>query len=342
MSLKIGDYQLKYGLMLAPMAGVTDSTFRELCISCGAEFTVSEMVCAKALCYEQRSKKLSAEGYTTAMLARVPQTQMPMSVQIFGSEPEFMAEAAAMIENCSYKGCMSDCAPAAIDINMGCPVRKITSNGEGSALMKDPALAGRIVRAVADAVKAPVTVKIRAGWDRNSVNAPEMAKILEASGASLICVHARTKEQQYAPGIALSVIENVKKAVSIPVIGNGDIYSADDAIKMMELTGCDGVMVGRGAQGNPWIFSEIGARFEGREFIIPALEERFATALKQLSDMIREKGERVGIAEAKKHMAWYIDSVRGAAQARAKIMTSSCYADVERVFDEIIRSGREE
>ena len=342
MSLKIGDYQLKYGLMLAHMEGVTDSTFRELCISCGAEFTVSEMVCAKALCYEQRSKKLSAEGYNTAMLARVPQTQMPMSVQIFGSEPEFMAEAAAMIENCSYKGCMSDCAPAAIDINMGCPVRKITSNGEGSALMKDPELAGRIVRAVADAVKAPVTVKIRAGWDRNSVNAPEMAKILEASGASLICVHARTKEQQYAPGIDLSVIENVKKAVSIPVIGNGDIYSADDAIKMMELTGCDGVMVGRGAQGNPWIFSEIGARLEGREFIIPTLEERFATALKQLSYMIREKGERVGIAEAKKHMAWYIDSVRGAAQARAKIMTSSCYADVERVFDEIIRSGREE
>ena len=147
---------------------------------------------------------------------------------------------------------------------------------------------------------------------------------------------------QYAPGIDLSVIENVKKAVSIPVIGNGDIYSADDAIKMMQLTGCDGVMVGRGAQGNPWIFSEIGARLEGREFIIPTLEERFATALKQLSDMIREKGERVGIAEAKKHMAWYIDSVRGAAQARAKIMTSSCYADVERVFDEIIRSGREE
>ena len=342
MSLKLGDYQLKYGLMLAPMAGVTDSTFRELCIACGAEFTVSEMVCAKALCYEQKSKKLSAEGHNTAMLARVPKNQMPMSVQIFGSDPEFMAEAAVMIENCSYKGCSSDCAPAAIDINMGCPVRKITSNGEGSALMKDPALAGRIVRAVVDTVKLPVTVKIRAGWDRNSVNAPEMSKILEASGASLICVHARTREQQYAPGIDLSVIENVKKSVSIPVIGNGDIYSAKDAIKMMELTGCDGVMIGRGAQGNPWIFSEIGASLEGREFIAPSLEQRFATALGQLTDMIREKGERVGIAEAKKHMAWYIDGVRGAAQARSRIMTSSCYEDIKKVFDDLIRSDCEE
>lgn len=338
MSLKIGDHQLKYGLMLAPMAGVTDSTFRELCIKNGAEFTVSEMVCAKALCYEQKSKKLSAEACNTASLARVLQSQMPMSVQIFGSEPEFMAEAAAMIEACSYKGCRSDIAPAAIDINMGCPVRKITSNGEGSALMKDPALAGRIVRAVVDAVKIPVTVKIRAGWDRNSVNAPEMAKILEQSGASLICVHARTREQLYLPGIDPAVIKAVKEAVSVPVIGNGDIYSADDAIRMMNDTGCDGVMIGRGAQGNPWIFSEIGARLEGREFIYPSLEEKFSTALGQLCDMILEKGERTGIAEGKKHMAWYIDGVRGAAQARAKIMTSYCYEDVERVFEELISS----
>lgn len=342
MSLKIGDHQLKYGIMLAPMAGVTDSSFRELCISCGAEYTVSEMVCAKALCYEQKSKKLSAEGYNTASLARVLKTQMPMSVQIFGSEPEFMAEAAAMIENCSYKGCMSEISPAAIDINMGCPVRKITSNGEGSALMKDPELAGQIVRAVADAVKLPVTVKIRAGWDRNTVNAPEMAKILEQSGASLICVHARTKEQLYSPGIDLSVIEKVKKAVSIPVIGNGDIYSADDAIRMINSTGCDGVMIGRGAQGNPWIFSEIIANMEGREFAFPSLENKFATALAQLRRMIFEKGERVGIAEGKKHMAWYIDGVRGAAGARARIMTSSSFEDIEQIFMELIRSQSEE
>ena len=335
MSISLGKYELDHGLMLAPMAGVTDSVFRRLCKRYGAEYTVSEMVCAKALCYEQKSKKISPEGHTTAMLAKVLAEEMPMAVQIFGSDPSFMAEAASMIEDMSYKGCISQCAPAAIDINMGCPVRKITSNGEGSALMKDPQLAGRIVRAVSDAVKLPVTVKIRAGWDKNNINAPEMAKILEQSGASLICVHARTKDQLYLPGINMSVIEKVKKAVSVPVVGNGDIYSADDAIKMMELTGCDGVMIGRGAQGSPWIFDQISARLEGREFLAPSLDRIKETALAQLREMIAERGERLGIAEGKKHMAWYINGVRGAAQARANVMTSTCYADIEKIFNEL-------
>ena len=335
MSISLGKYKLDHGLMLAPMAGVTDSVFRRLCKRYGAEYTISEMVCAKALCYEQKSKKISPEGHTTAMLAKVLAEEMPMAVQIFGSDPSFMAEAASMIENMSYKGCISQCAPAAIDINMGCPVRKITSNGEGSALMKDPQLAGRIVRAVSDAVKLPVTVKIRAGWDKNNINAPELAKILEQSGASLICVHARTKDQLYLPGINMSVIEKVKKAVSVPVVGNGDIYSADDAIKMMELTGCDGVMIGRGAQGAPWIFDQISARLEGREFLAPSLDRIKETALAQLREMIAERGERLGIAEGKKHMAWYINGVRGAAQARANVMTSTCYADIEKIFNEL-------
>lgn len=332
MAFKIGEYRLEKGLMLAPMAGVTDSTFRALCKKYGCEYTVSEMVCAKALCYEQRSKKISAEGSATAMLARVLKEQMPMAVQIFGSEPDFMAEAARMIEDMSYKGCLSDTAPAAIDINMGCPVRKITSNGEGSALMKDPQLASKIVKAVSDAVDIPVTVKIRAGWDSKSINAPELAKMLEQSGAAAVCVHARTKEQLYSPGIDASVIEKTKKAVCIPVIGNGDIYTADDAINMMRQTGCDGVMIGRGAEGNPWIFSEICYALDGVSFVAPSIEERLNVAEWHLDAVIREKGERTGVAEAKKHMAWYINGIKGAAQARNDIMSAINADAIKEIF----------
>lgn len=335
MSIRLGETVLEHGLVLAPMAGVTDRTFRLLCKRFGAEYTVSEMVSAKALCYEQRSHRKESALNGTAPLAAVLKSESPMAVQIFGSEPEFMAEAAQMIENCSYKGCISEIPPAAIDINMGCPVRKITGNGEGSALMKDPVLAGKIVNAVSKAVKIPVTVKIRAGWDSSSVNAPEVAKILEANGASLICIHARTKEQLYAPGIDISVIERVKKAVSIPVIGNGDIYSAEDAVQMMNKTGCDGVMIGRGAMGNPWIFEEISAKLDGKAYSQPPLKERLDIAAEQLTNMIAHKGERVGLAEAKKHMAWYINGISGAALARDKIMKAVSAHDIICVFEEL-------
>lgn len=335
MSVRIGNYELKNGIMLAPMAGVTDATFRRLCKRFGAEYTVSEMVCAKALCFEQRSKKPLAEHSATATLARVTLEEMPMAVQIFGNDPAFMAEAAAMIEQGSYKGCRSETTPAAIDINMGCPVRKITSNGEGSALMKDTDLAARIVRAVSDAVSIPVTVKIRAGWDRNSVNAPEFAKAMENAGASLVCVHARTKERLYLPGIDMSVIEKTKKAVSIPVIGNGDIYTAEDAVNMMNRSGCDGVMVGRGAEGNPWIFSQISALMDKTEFVPPTAEERVAVAIAQLDDTIAAKGERVGVAEAKKHMAWYAKDVRDAAKARSAIMCATDAEQIKRILYEL-------
>lgn len=337
MSIIIGSHTLKYGVMLAPMAGVTDETFRLVCKKHGAEYTVSEMVCAKALCYEQKAKKLS-DGGASGTLARVSYEQMPMAVQLFGSEPEFVAEAAKMIEEGSYKGCESDCPPAAIDINMGCPVRKITANGEGSALMKNVPLAARIVKAVADEVKLPVTVKIRAGWDKNSVNAVEMAKALEDAGASLICVHARTKEQLYSPGIDLGVIEGVKRAVSIPVVGNGDIYSAADALRMMSVTGCDGVMVGRGAEGNPWIFEEIQAALDGRAYCPPTREERFAMAIAQLDETVRRKGDRVGIAEAKKHMAWYTMGLRDSASARASIMVATTKEQIEDIFKRLLES----
>lgn len=320
--MKIGDTVLKYGLALAPLAGVSDRSFRRVCRACGAELTVSEMVSAKAMCYEERNRKIAThkERSVTGALASVLREEYPMAVQLFGSEPDFMAEAAAMLESNSYAGCVSETPPAIIDINMGCPVRKIVSNGEGSALMKDPPLAASIVRAMTKAVKIPVTVKIRAGWDSDSINAPEFARMLEEAGASAICIHARTREQMYEPSADWSVITAVKRAVSIPVFGNGDIFSASDALRMMDITGCDGVMIGRGAMGNPWIFSEIRATLEGAVYTPPTLDERFDTAMEQISWMVEEKGERVGIAEAKKHLAWYCKGVDGAAAARAAIM----------------------
>lgn len=335
MSIKIGSYTLEHGLMLAPMAGVTDKTFRLLCKKHGAEYTVSEMVCAKALCYEQRSKK-SADAGASSTLAHVSFEHMPMAVQLFGNDPEFMAEAAQMIEDMSYKGCTSDCPPAAIDINMGCPVRKITSNGEGSALMKDTRLAASIVEAVVKATSLPVTVKIRAGWDKDSVNAPEFSRALEAAGASLICVHARTKEQLYYPGIDLSVIEKVKSSVSVPVVGNGDIYTADDAVRMINATGCDGVMVGRGAEGNPWIFSEIRAKLDKEQYTLPTAVERYQTAVRQLDDTVAHKGERVGLAEAKKHMAWYTMGFRDSASARNAIMVADTSEEMKKILAELM------
>ena len=334
--MNIGNIILRHGLILAPMAGVTDRTFRRICREFGAEYTVSEMVSAKALCYEQRAKRKEYSSSATADLAGVFKEDLPMAVQLFGREPEFMAEAARMIAEGSYRNRIGDAIPSAIDINMGCPVRKITSNGEGSALMKDPRHAGNVARAVCEAVDIPVTVKIRAGWDSSSVNAPEMAKILEDAGVSAICVHARTKEQLYTPGIDMGVIEKVKNAVSIPVIGNGDIYSSADALKMITSTGCDGVMAGRGAMGNPWLFDEISAALDGREYISPSFEEKLTLAKRQLREMIEEHGERVGIAEAKKHMAWYISGMKGCAAARSNIMTSVGAEEIEAVLDGLL------
>lgn len=334
MGFKIGNIEFRHGLVLAPMAGVTDRTFRNICKQYGAEYTVSEMVCAKSLCYEQKAKK--KEFSATAELATVHTGDGPMAIQIFGHEPEFMAEAAVMLADGSYKSCKSTERPIAIDINMGCPVRKITSNGEGSALMRDPALAGSIVRAVVDALDIPVTVKIRAGWDDSSKNAVELSKILEANGASAICVHARTKEQLYRPGIDIDIISQVKRAISIPVIGNGDIYTAKDAVNMLGVTECDGIMIGRGAMGNPWLFAEISSALEGKDYTPPSDKERIILALEQLKEMIIAKGERVGMAEGKKHMAWYITGMNGAASARNRIMTASSFEEIKNILEEVV------
>lgn len=334
MSFVIGNVKIENGLFLAPMAGVTDRSFRLICKRLGAEYTVSEMVCAKAMCYEQLKKK-STDSKSGA-LATVLEDEMPLAVQIFGSEPKFMAQAAKMIEDCSYLGCISKIPPVAIDINMGCPVKKITSNGEGSALMKDPRLCGEIVKAVKKAVSIPVTVKIRAGWDSRSINAAEVAKIVEAAGADAICVHARTKEQLYSPGIDLSVIRDVKRSVGIPVIGNGDIYSAADAIIMKEETDCDGLMIARGALGNPWIFSEISAALSGGSYTPPSTAEKLSAALELLGMMIEDKGERIGCAEAKKQIAWFIKDISGAASARSAVMTASGSDRISEILRELI------
>ena len=329
-----GNITLPHGLALAPLAGVSDRAFRRVCRACGADFTVSEMVSAKALCYEQRKKDPTVRS-VSGQLASVMADELPMAVQIFGSEPDFMAEAARMIEANEYIGCVSEVPPSAIDINMGCPVRKVTGNGEGSALLKNPRLIGEIVTAVARAVKIPVTVKIRAGWDKDSINAPEVARIIEASGASLLTVHARTREQMYEPGVDRSVITAVKQAVSIPVLGNGDIYTAADALSMMAETGCDGVMIARGAMGNPWIFSEIRAALDRKDFTLPPASERFEVALTQVREMIAEKGERVGVAEAKKHLSWYCHGMEGAAAARSRLMQAVSYEELAAILREM-------
>lgn len=333
-AIKIGNYTLRHGLFLAPLAGVSDRAFRDVCRAEGAEYTVSEMVSAKALCYEQRTKKEDAPT-KTAPLASVYESEMPMAIQLFGCEPDFMAEAARLIEEMSYRGCTSDTPPAAIDINMGCPVHKIVGNGEGSALMKNPALAADIVRAVCRAVSLPVTVKIRAGWDADSINAPEMAKRLEDAGAALIAVHGRTRAQMYAPSADLGVIADVKKSVSVPVVGNGDILSAADAIRMYEQTGCDGVMIARGALGNPWLFAEIRALLEGGVYTPPTLAERMETALSQIAFMVEEKGERIAMAEARKHLSWYIKGIDGAAAARLAINTASTLAEMTAILRDL-------
>ena len=338
MSFYIGETKLLHGLMLAPMAGVTDRSFRNICRRFGAEYTVSEMVCAKAMCYEQKSKKNIGESKSGA-LANVSEDELPMAVQIFGSEPEFMAEAAQMIEKCSYKGCTSTLPPSAIDINMGCPVKKITANGEGSALMKDPDLCARSVEAVFSATSRPVTVKIRAGWDKNSINAVEVAKAVESAGAAAVCVHARTKEQLYTPGIDLSVIASVKDALKIPVIGNGDIYTAADAIKMFKETGCDGVMIARGALGNPYLFESITAAIEGKEYQEPFGAQRLMLARELLEMMISDKGERIGCAEAKKQIAWFIRDIKSAAASRSAIMNAADSCAMYAVIDALIENN---
>ena len=319
--MKIGKTELPHGICLAPLAGVSDRAFRKICRDHGAEYLCSEMVSATAICYGDRK---------TPKLCAFDAAEMPMAIQLFGARADYMAEAAKRIAS----GTLAEDVPipAAIDLNMGCPVRKIVSNGEGSALMRTPELAAEIVRAVVRAVDLPVTVKFRAGFDATHKNAPEFAKRMEAAGAAMLCVHGRTREQMYSGSADLSVIAAVKAAVSIPVVGNGDIFSAADARRMRAETGCDGVMIARGAMGNPWLFDELRADASGGEYLPPNPEEIVGEAVRHLELMCRFKPESIAVPEARKHMSYYIRDFRGAASARGRLHAAATAEEMKEIL----------
>ena len=299
-NLNIGGVPLKSHAVLAPMAGVSDRAYRELCVRFGAAYCVSEMVSSKALSF---NSKKSEE------LMKISDLERPCGIQIFGDDPKCMADAAKhALEN----------KPDIIDINMGCPAPKISSNGSGSALMKNPLLCGEIVKAVTAVTDIPVTVKIRKGWDDDSVNAVEVAKICESAGAAAITVHGRTRQQYYKPPVDYDIIKAVRESVSVPVIANGDIDSAEKAKEVMDITGCDLVMIGRATLGNPWIFSQINAYLENPNVKIhtPDLEERLGVMIEHIGKMVEYKGEHMAMLQARKLVVGYFKGMKGAAALR--------------------------
>lgn len=312
MELKIGNVTLENNVILAPMAGVTDLPFRLLCKEQGAGLLCMEMVSAKAVHYNNKN---------TEALMEIHPDEQPVSLQLFGSEPAVMAETAARIEERPF---------AILDVNMGCPVPKVVNNHEGSALMKDPRLVGEIVAALVKAVKKPVTVKIRKGFDDEHVNAVEIAKIIEESGASAIAVHGRTREQYYSGKADWDIIRKVKEAVKIPVIGNGDVTDAVSAKKMMDETGCDGIMIGRASRGNPWIFKEITQYLDtGILPERPSMEEVRNTILRHAALQLEFKGEYTGIREMRKHVAWYTAGYPHSAKLRRMVNEMETFAELE-------------
>ncbi|WP_164173130.1 tRNA dihydrouridine synthase DusB [Ruminococcus flavefaciens] len=321
-TIKIGRVTIPRTAALAPMAGVADRAYRLMCKKYGAAYVVSEMVSAKGICYSDRK---------TAELCTVTDEERPMAVQLFGSEPDFMAEAVKIVLEYS---------PDIIDINMGCPVPKVVGTGAGSALMKDIKLAADITEAAVKAAgETPVTVKIRSGWNAESINAPEMAKALEAAGAAAVAVHGRTRDMFYSGESDSSVIKAVKEAVSIPVIGNGDITDADSCVKMYSETGCDLVMIGRGSYGNPFIFREIEAKLRGEAYEPPALETKMQVMLEHIRMILElsEKCEELAMHEARKHAAWYMNGYYGSAKFRGRCYQLSSYAEAEALAEEFIQ-----
>ena len=319
--MKIGTVELKGRVVLAPMAGVTDFAFRELCRRCGAAFTTTEMVSARAVTYgDLKSREL----------LWLSEEETPAAVQIFGHEPSVMAEAAQMAAELS--------GAAVVDINMGCPVGKIVKGGDGSALMKDPELAFRIVEAVVGAVSVPVTVKFRKGWDNGNVNAVEFARGCEQAGAAGLAVHGRTRAQLYAGRADWDIIREVKKAVTIPVTANGDVFSGEDAAHLLRYTGCDAVMIGRGCFGDPWLFSRANAAINGEaEPEKPPLGERMDAALHQIERLAERRGERLACMEARHQLPWYLHGVPYSGSYRQQMVHVETLAEIRTIVSRIKR-----